>query len=88
MTEAWATVVVGLLSFLGTMTGVIHANRKTQALVVYRLEQLEKKVDTHNHVIERTYKLEEQTAIQEEQIKVANKRIADLERHEEARIKA
>lgn len=79
MTEAWATVAVGLLSFLGTMTGVVMANKRTQALVVYRLEQLEKKVDTHNHVIERTYKLEEQNAIQEEQIKVANHRIADIE---------
>ena len=79
MTEAWATVVVGLLSFLGTMSGAIYANRKTQALVSYRLEQLEKKVDTHNHVIDRTYKLEEQNAIQEEQIKVVNHRIADIE---------
>lgn len=79
MTEAWATVVVGLLSFLGTMSGALYANKRTQALVVYRLEQLEKKVDTHNHVIDRTYKLEEQNAIQEEQIKVVNHRIADIE---------
>ena len=79
MTEAWATVVVGLLSFLGTMSGALYANKRTRALVVYRLEQLEKKVDTHNHVIDRTYKLEEQNAIQEEQIKVVNHRIADIE---------
>ena len=79
MTEAWATVVVGLLSFLGTMSGALYANKRTQALVVYQLEQLEKKVDTHNHVIDRTYKLEEQNAIQEEQIKVVNHRIADIE---------
>ena len=37
-------------------------------------------MDKHNNVIERTYKLEELTAVQEEQIKVANHRIEDLER--------
>ena len=37
-------------------------------------------LDKHNNVIERTYKLEELTAVQEEQIKVANHRIEDLEK--------
>ena len=46
------------------------------------LEQLEKKVDKHNTVIERTFKLEEAQAVMQEQIKVANHRIEDLEREE------
>ncbi|MBP5594004.1 MAG: hypothetical protein J6Y02_01390 [Pseudobutyrivibrio sp.] len=54
-------------------------NRKTVALIEYKLEELTKKVEKHNNVIERTYKLEEATHIQEEQIKVANHRIQDLE---------
>ena len=54
-------------------------NRKTVALIEYKLEELTKKVEKHNNVIERTYKLEEATHIQEEQIKVANHRISDLE---------
>ena len=54
--------------------------RKTEALIEYRLKELEKKVDKHNNLIERTYKLEELTAVQEEQIKVANHRIEDLEK--------
>ena len=49
----------------------------------YRIEQLEKKVDKHNTVIERTYKLEETQAVMEEQIKVAKHRIADLENQKE-----
>ena len=53
--------------------------RKTEALIEYRLLKLEEKVDKHNQVIERTYKLEETTAIIEEKIKVANHRIDDLE---------
>ena len=43
------------------------------------LELLEKKVDKHNSVVERTFKLEEQAAVFEEKIKVANHRIEDLE---------
>ena len=53
---------------------------KTVALVAYRLEQLEKEVQKHNSIVERTYSLEQRTAIQEEQIKVANHRLEDLER--------
>lgn len=58
MTDAWVTaiaaVIVGVLSFLGSYL----ANRKSQALIAYRLEQLEKAQNKHNDVIERTYKLE------------------------------
>ena len=53
--------------------------RKTEALLSYKLDELTKRVDKHNNVIERTYKLEEQAAVHEEQIKVANHRIDDLE---------
>lgn len=68
--------LIGLIgSALGSVVGVLTSAK----LTVYRLEQLEKKVDKHNTVIERTYKLEEATALQEEKIKVINHRIADLE---------
>lgn len=52
---------------------------KTDAMIEYRLDELTKRVDKHNNVIERTYRLEQDTAVQEEQIKVANNRIKDLE---------
>ena len=65
-------------SAIGTFTGVFASAK----LTAYRLEQLEKKVDKHNTVIERTYKLEETQAVIQEQIKVVNHRISDLEREE------
>lgn len=68
-------IIVGLLSLAGTAAGSFAGMR----LMVYRIEQLEKRVDKHNNLIERTYKLEEESAVQAEQIKVANHRIADLE---------
>ena len=55
-------------------------NDKTVALIDYKLTERTKRVDKQNNVIERTYRLEEASAVQEEQIKVANHRIEDLER--------
>jgi type VI protein secretion system component VasK len=74
------TIIVAVLSLIGTLAGTYFSNRKGQILIAYRLEQLEQKVNKHNQVIERTYKLEELTAIQEEKLKVANHRIDDLEK--------
>ena len=74
------TVAVALLSLAGTLIGAYLANRKSAALVAYRPEQLESKVGKHNQVIERTYVLEESVSLLDERIKVANHRIADLER--------
>ena len=54
-------------------------NEKTRALMKYKLEELTKRVDKHNNTIERTYNLEQRMAVSEEQIRVANHRIADLE---------
>lgn len=77
MTE---TIIVAVLSLIGTLCGAYFANRRSAALIAYRLEQLEGKVAKHNGVIERTYRLEEQEAVLEEKMKVANHRIEDLER--------
>lgn len=72
-------VIVGVLSLIGTLAGAYLANRKSSALIAYRLEELEKKVDKHNTVIERTYALEERASVMEEKMEVANHRIKDLE---------
>jgi len=75
------TVIVGLLSLAGTlggsMLGIMAANKLTN----YRIEQLEKQVEKHNSVIERVYKLEQADAVEEEEIKVINHRINDLEQY-------
>lgn len=73
------TVIVALLSLVGTLAGSYFASRRSTALIAYRLEQLEEKVNKHNQVVERTYHLEDNDALLEEKIKVANHRIEDLE---------
>ena len=71
-------IIVALITLAGSIIGTLGGILVTQRLVDYRLKQLEKKVDKHNNVIQRTFVLEEQ-------IKVANHRLDDLERHEEQR---
>lgn len=84
MNEALITgavaIIVGLISGFVQMKQVRQQNDKTIALIDYKLDELTKRVDKHNNVVERTYKLEELTALQEEKIKVANHRIDDLEK--------
>jgi hypothetical protein len=74
------TVIVGLLSLLGTGLGGVISVLTANKLTNYKIEQLQKQVEKHNTIIERTYKLEENAAVMDEQIKVANHRIQDLER--------
>ena len=53
------------------------------SMIEYKLDELTKHVEKHNQVIERTYKLEQLAVLFDEKMKVANNRIADLERHQE-----
>lgn len=54
----WASIVPAVITGLLSLAGVYFANRKSSALIEYRLKELEKKQDKHNDLIERTYKLE------------------------------
>ena len=60
MNDVLKAIVVAVITGLFSLLGVYIANRKSQALIAYRLEQLEKKVDKHNNLVERTYILEGQ----------------------------
>ena len=77
------SVIAAALALAGTLAGTYFANRRSAALIAYRLESLEKRVQAHNNLIERTYHLEERTELQEERLKVVNHRIEDLERRAE-----
>lgn len=75
------TIIVAVLSLLGTLGGTFGGILTANKLTNYRIEQLEKKVEKHNSVIERVYLLEKHEAIVDEEIKVANHRIDDLEEY-------
>ena len=76
------TVWVAVLSLVGTLIGTLGGILASNRLTNYRIEQLEKKVDKHNSVIERTYKIEEHLTLHDEKIAVANHRIDELEKGE------
>ena len=83
MTEALVTgivaIVVCMVNNYYQNKRTAESNQETITLIDYKLSELTKRVDKHNNVVDRTYHLEEQTAIQEEKLKVANHRIEDLE---------
>lgn len=76
MSEA---IISSLITGILALIGVYAANRKSAALMEYRLKQLEEKVNKHNNLIERMYAVEEKTTVLDEKLKVANHRIEDLE---------
>ena len=62
-------IVVALISLAGTALGTWGGIRQANKLTNYRIEQLERKVDKHNNVIERTYQLEKDMAVVQEELK-------------------
>ena len=74
------TIIVGILSLIGTLVGSLSGILAANKLVVYRIEQLEKKVEKHNNVLERVYVLEKDDAVIKEDLKVVNHKIEDLEK--------
>ena len=76
MSEA---VIVAILSLVGTLAGSLFGILAANKLVIYRIEQLEKKVEKHNQVVERVYNLEKDEAVIKEELKDTNHRIEDLE---------
>ena len=68
-------ITVALISLCGTALGAFGGILTSAKLTNYRIQQLEKKVDKHNNFAARV-------PVLEEQMKVANHRIDDLERKE------
>lgn len=61
-------IIVALISLIGTIIGSLGGILAASKMTTYRIEQLEKKVEKHNNVIERMYRLETQVAVDEEEI--------------------
>ena len=69
----WATILVAVITAGFAFLGVYTSNRKQAALVAYRLEKLEAKVDQHNHVVERMYRLESRVETLQNELKELRK---------------
>ena len=74
--EIDANIIVSLVTLAGTILTVISGSR----LTAYRIQKLEEKVQAHNNLIDRMYKVEQRVEVDENRIKVSEHRINDLER--------
>ena len=74
-----SSVAVGVLSLIGTIYGSRSGVKEANRLVNYKIDELTARVNKHNNLIERVYKLEQHEAVIDERIDVANHRIEDLE---------
>lgn len=85
MNEAIITGVVAIIVCMINNASQRKASEKqhnaTIALIEYKLDELSKRVNKHNNLVERTYALEQHEAVIEEQVKVVNHRIDDLEQY-------
>lgn len=77
MTE---TVIVAVLSLVGTAIGSIVSVLTANRLTNYKIDALQKQVEKHNQVIERTFRLEEHAAVVDVQLDAAEQRIHSLEK--------
>lgn len=68
-----SNVIIALISLVGSLVGTLGGILVSSKMTVYRIEQLERKVDKHNNFAERM-------PVVEEQIKVINHRIEDIEK--------
>ena len=76
MNEIFVSLIGLAGSAVGSMCGIALNSKLTQ----YRLKELEKHVEKHNSLIDRTYELEERAMIHEEKLKSTSRRLENLER--------
>lgn len=74
------SIIVALITGGLTLIGTVISNISTHSKTLYRIEQLERKQDIHNGVIERVYQLERSLDVLDERQRTANHRIDDLEK--------
>jgi len=83
-----AAIIAIIVSVIGLIVQIVAVGiyigklEGFKVLVDFRFQTLEKKQDKHNSLIERTYQLEKVAEVHDEQIKVANHRIEDLEKED------
>ena len=73
-------IVTALICMLGSAFGALVGVLANSKMINYRLEQLESRVQAHNNLIDRMYKVERDNELADEKIKVINHRLNDLER--------
>lgn len=74
------TLAVCLINNIFQQKKADERHSQTVSMMEYKIDQLTKKVEKHNRLVERMYSIEETAAVYDEKMRVANHRIEDLER--------
>lgn len=69
------SIVVAIVTGVVTLVGVILSNSKSQAVMAARLDSLAAKVEKHNQVLERTYRLEQDMAVAKNDIEALQRKV-------------
>lgn len=69
MTEIIIAIISGLCVAIPSIIATISSNKKSNDLVIYRIEELDKKVHEHNNLIDRMYKVENRVTLLEDEVK-------------------
>lgn len=69
MIELDSTIIVSVISMLGTVIGSMMGVMKSSDKTLYRIEQLEKKVEAHNNLVERMTIVEQETKSNDNRLK-------------------
>lgn len=67
-------IIVAVVTVIGVIISNYYTNNSTRKLILYRIDQLEYKVNKHNNLIDRIYKLESQEAIITERLEMVEKK--------------
>lgn len=68
MQDVWVSIIGGICVAVPSILATVSSNKKTTSLMLYRIEQLEKKQEKHNNLMERTFKLEEDVKLIKEEV--------------------
>lgn len=73
-------IIVALVGCLGTVVTALFGIKQSNDKTLYRIDELEKKVEKHNNLVERTYHIEQEIAVLENKEKVTEHRLEDIEK--------
>ena len=68
MQGIWTAVISGLCVAVPSVLATISSNKRNNDLVLYRIEELDKRVSKHNNVVERMFKAEERISLLENEV--------------------
>ena len=71
-----SALIAGSCSLVSTFVGIMVSSKLSN----YRIEQLEKKVDKHNNLVERMYKVEEENKLYDLELRTLKEKVSDLDK--------